>query len=76
MEIPAGKHVVEFVAEPGRAYTPFVDEKCSRKWFWIGDSGPYYPNSARQKLVAFDDTAHHVAGDTASDGACSGATPD
>jgi hypothetical protein len=70
------RHTLEFIAEPGRSYTPFVDEKCSRKWFWVGDSGPYDLTSPHQKVVAFENAARLVAGDAAPAGACSGATAD
>ena len=47
--VERSRHLVEFVAAPDRTYTPFVDDRCARKWFWIGDSDRYVPRSATLK---------------------------
>jgi hypothetical protein len=68
-------HSVEFTAAPGRGYTPIVDEKCGRKWFWIADSGPLNPAEAEKvSPLPFIEEVLAVGGETPPDGPCQAST--
>ena len=64
-------HLVEFTAAQDRAYTPIVDERCGRKWFWIADTSQINPAGA-QKLspLPFIAEVSAVGGVTAPEGPC------
>jgi len=69
-------HSVEFTAGPGRAYTPLVDEKCGRKWFWIADNGQANPAGAdKMSPLPFIERVPAVGGETPPEGPCHEATP-
>ena len=36
-----GRRELEYTAKAGRTYTPFTDDKCSKEWFRIADTGPW-----------------------------------
>jgi hypothetical protein len=70
-------HSVEFTAAPGRAYTPIVDEKCGRKWFWIADTSQINPAAAeKMSPLPFIKIAPAVGGVTPPEGPCPESTPE
>jgi hypothetical protein len=70
-------HPVEFTAMPGRAYTPIVDEKCGRKWFWIADNGHANPAGAdKMSPLPFIERVPAVGGETPPQGPCPEAVPE
>jgi hypothetical protein len=69
--------LVEFTAAPGRAYTPIVDEKCGKKWFWIADTGQINSAAAEKTSpLPFIETATVVGGVTPPEGPCPALTID
>ena len=73
--VEKSSHSVEFTAEPGRAYTPIVDEKCGQKWFWIVDSGQLNPAGAQKMSpLPFIDRVSAVGGETPPEGLCPAST--
>jgi hypothetical protein len=69
--VEKSSHWVELTAEPSRAYTPIVDEKCGRKWFWIADSGQLNPAGAKKMSpIPFIDRVPAVGGETPPEGPC------
>jgi len=70
-------HSVEFTAMPGREYTPIVDEKCGRKWFWIADNGHANPAGAdKMSPLPFVERVPAVGGETPPQGQCPEAVPE
>lgn len=61
---------ITFTAQSGRTYTPVVDEKCSKKWFRIVDSGPIDQSGPQSKFLAVEPGSSAVAGGSPPDASC------
>ena len=66
------RKILTFTARPDRIYVPFVNDWCSREYFWIEDWGNYYPGSEVEILGPKRSYLTHptVAGETPPRGAC------
>lgn len=75
--VEKSSHWVEFLAEPGRAYVPVIDDRCGRKWFWIVDVGQQ-PAAGSEKAspLPFNDRVPAVGGETPPDGPCQSSSVD